>query len=386
VYGIGGELIAEYDDVSGELKKEYIYGASRLVATIEPVTGTRYVTADTLGTPRVVTTNVGEVVSRHDYQPFGEELFEGMGGRTQAQGYSNEADTLRQKFTGKERDNETGLDYFLARYYSSMLGRFTSPDEFTGGPDELFNFADDASDNPTFYADLTNPQALNKYQYCLNNPLRYIDPDGHQQQDETWYDKLMQFLGQLWKSTGRGQGMEYGANSEESSRKRESAGPLDMDYGTVARGSWETVGKGLDTYGEVLATLDPTGIASGAKGVLEGDSGRVITALAGSVIHIGGTSLTMREAKSLVGGWAKDPVKNKISVSILYHYKEHGAEVGAKSVVQYLRKAQAFARNLKGVKPTPVAGKTPGVMRYRKAGKYIDLNSKGKIVSFGKIR
>jgi hypothetical protein len=36
-----------------------------------------------------------------------------------------------------------------------------------------------ASANPTFYADLTNPQSLNKYQYCYNNPLRYTDPDGH---------------------------------------------------------------------------------------------------------------------------------------------------------------------------------------------------------------
>jgi RHS repeat-associated protein len=79
----------------------------------------------------------------------------------------------------KERDNETGLDYFLARYYSSAQGRFISPDEFTGGPDELFVFADAASANPTFYADLTNPQSLNKYQYTYNNPLRYTDPDGH---------------------------------------------------------------------------------------------------------------------------------------------------------------------------------------------------------------
>lgn len=42
--------------------------------------------------------------------------------------------------TLKERDNETGLDYFLARYYSSTQGRFTSPDEFSGGPDELYRF------------------------------------------------------------------------------------------------------------------------------------------------------------------------------------------------------------------------------------------------------
>ena len=81
--------------------------------------------------------------------------------------------------TSKERDIDTGLDYLLARYYSSTQGRFISPDEFTGGPDELFYFADDASENPTFYADLRKPQSLNKYQYSYNNPLRWVDPDGH---------------------------------------------------------------------------------------------------------------------------------------------------------------------------------------------------------------
>src|SRR5713226_4416638 len=60
--------------------------------------------------------------------------------------------------TRKERDNETGLDYFGARYYSSVQGRFTSVD--IAGPD------------------LINPQSLNKYAYTLNNPLRYVDPKG----------------------------------------------------------------------------------------------------------------------------------------------------------------------------------------------------------------
>src|SRR5205814_6009425 len=117
-------------------------------------------------------------VSRHDYLPFGEELFAGTGGRTQAQGYSA-SDGVRQHFTDKERDAETGLDYFLARYYSSTQGRFTSPDEFRGGPRELFMEVD--PHDPLFYADILNPQSLNKYQYCLSNPLRYVDPDGHQE-------------------------------------------------------------------------------------------------------------------------------------------------------------------------------------------------------------
>lgn len=54
------------------------------------------------------------------------------------------------------------------------------PDEFTGGPEELYDFVDDASENPTFYADPSNPQSLNKYQYSYNSPLRYVDPDGHE--------------------------------------------------------------------------------------------------------------------------------------------------------------------------------------------------------------
>ena len=69
--------------------------------------------------------------SRHDYLPFGEEIFAGTGGRATTQGYPtspNSSDGVRQKFTLKERDNETGLDFFRTRYYSSVQGRFTSYD------------------------------------------------------------------------------------------------------------------------------------------------------------------------------------------------------------------------------------------------------------------
>jgi RHS repeat-associated protein len=140
-----------------------------------------WLVSDQLGTPRMIFDESGSLngVSRHDYLPFGEELFAGTGGRTTAQGDS-QSDGVRQHFTSKERDNETGLDFFEARYYSSTQGRFTSPDEFSGGPDEYYEFHELASENPTFYADLTDPQSLNKYQYCYNNPLLYIDPDGHQ--------------------------------------------------------------------------------------------------------------------------------------------------------------------------------------------------------------
>lgn len=100
-------------------------------------------------------------VSRHDYLPFGEELFALTGGRTTALGYTN-SDGARQRFTLKERDIETGLDYFLARYYSSTQGRFTSPDPLSAP----------ACAHPNV------PQSWNLYTYVLNNPLKLVDPDG----------------------------------------------------------------------------------------------------------------------------------------------------------------------------------------------------------------
>ena len=97
--------------------------------------------------------------------------------RSAANGYGVVTKT-KQKFTSKQRDDETGLDFFEARHYSSTQGRFTTPDEFAGGPTELFVAV--AAHNPTFYAELAEPQSLNKYTYCLNNPYKFVDPDGHQ--------------------------------------------------------------------------------------------------------------------------------------------------------------------------------------------------------------
>jgi RHS repeat-associated protein len=101
------------------------------------------------------------VTSRHDYAPFGEELMSSSNpARSTANGFAGEESGVRQEFTGKERDGETGLDYFGARYFSGAMGRFTSPDE------------------PLVDQDVSNPQSWNLYSYVRNNPLRSIDPSG----------------------------------------------------------------------------------------------------------------------------------------------------------------------------------------------------------------
>ena len=64
-------------------------------------------------------------------------------------------------FTGKERDAESGNDYFGARYYASSMGRFMSPDPVVITTERLMN-----------------PQQPNLYAYVANNPLRFIDPTG----------------------------------------------------------------------------------------------------------------------------------------------------------------------------------------------------------------
>ncbi len=115
-------------------------------------------TPDHLGTPRAISDASG-AVSRHDYKPFGEEIGE-ADNRTAALGYGT-ADGVRQKFTSKERDSESGLDYFGARYFASGHGRFTSPD-------------------PVLMRDarLVDPQRINLYAHTRNSPLRYVDPSG----------------------------------------------------------------------------------------------------------------------------------------------------------------------------------------------------------------
>ncbi|MDA8078294.1 MAG: RHS repeat-associated core domain-containing protein [Nitrospiraceae bacterium] len=106
--------------------------------------------------------SIGNVVWRADYKPFGQE-----------QSISGSLEN-NEKFVGKEKDKETGLYYFGARYMYDKAGRFISPDPV--GPVDPWT-------GKINQKVIHNPQMLNPYAYAVNNPYRYVDPDGR----DVWF-------------------------------------------------------------------------------------------------------------------------------------------------------------------------------------------------------
>jgi RHS repeat-associated protein len=147
-------VVAE-SDLLGNLQAEYVFfGGERVARKDFPSNTVSYYFSDHLKTASVITDAAGNIKSESDYYPWGGEL----------QFLAN--DSNHYKFTGKERDSETGLDYFGARHYSNGLGRFITPD-----------WAAKATAVP--YAEFNDPQTLNLYGYVRNLPTTRFDADGH---------------------------------------------------------------------------------------------------------------------------------------------------------------------------------------------------------------
>jgi RHS repeat-associated protein len=223
VYDAFGQLAAEYGGTSS-------------------LTGTRYLTADPLGSTRLVTDAAGGSQQCSDYFPFGEELAAGTGSRPACY---NGAIEPTQKFTGKERDGETGLDYFGARYMSAAQGRFTTPDPLMAS------------------AKASNPQTWNRYAYALNNPLKFVDPDGLEVPDSCVKDQnctIVIKLNVVYDQTmNRGRGP---TQQQRTKFEKEQLAKAQKDYGTsnIKLDAAYTPGRydvGKDGQTPVLTGLNP---------------------------------------------------------------------------------------------------------------------------------
>lgn len=155
-YDLSGHVIATYGGGCGATcwNTGFVYLNGQIVAQYWG--GTYFVHGDHLGSTRLLTGYpTPSVVECDDYYPFGELI--SCGGTS----------ITTHKFTGKERDSESNLDNFGARYDSSAMGRFMSPD-WSAKPQSV----------P--YATFSNPQSLNLYSYVQNNPITTADRDGHE--------------------------------------------------------------------------------------------------------------------------------------------------------------------------------------------------------------
>ncbi|MDW7979904.1 MAG: RHS repeat-associated core domain-containing protein, partial [Verrucomicrobiales bacterium] len=95
----------------------------------------------------------GNRIQHYEYTAFGRTRYT----------FSSSAFPVSRRYTSQVLDEDTGLYYYNFRYYDPVLGRFIQPDDII--------------------SDLGNPQSYNRYSYVLNDPLRYTDPDGHQEED-----------------------------------------------------------------------------------------------------------------------------------------------------------------------------------------------------------
>lgn len=164
----GGEELTMFGGANGATwQRTNVYAGGRLLATYD-TTGLHFHLTDPLGTRRMQlsgnlasgsspTSTLGQPETDIQSLPFGDQL----NSYPDQYAPASADDSTPLHFTGKERDTESGNDYFGARYYASSMGRFMSPD--------------DGSDQ-----DPSDPQSWNLYGYVRNNPLSNTDPDGRE--------------------------------------------------------------------------------------------------------------------------------------------------------------------------------------------------------------
>ena len=171
-----------------ERESKHIYlGSERLVTRTNgagsdghmstATANTYYYHSDHLGSAQLITNSEGREYERIEYTPYGEYWIEKR---------APENKTLPFKFTGKERDEETGLYYYGARYLDPRTSRWLSADPALGEYIPMAPVNDEAkkhNQNLPGMGGIYNTVNFHLYHYAGNNPVKYTDPDGEKIRD-----------------------------------------------------------------------------------------------------------------------------------------------------------------------------------------------------------
>src|SRR3989344_3699334 len=232
----------------GTKNVKHIYAGTQLIATLENAT-LQYIHTDHLTGSNVATNSSGTMIQLLDYQPYGALRIDWKSGTYDEQ----------RKFSNHEFDRDPTLTYGNARYYNQGIGRWISQDMVASHqPEKVLQY----------------PQQLNTYSYTSNNPLKYIDPTGHEQLSPTF---LSGFNNAYYTNYA------FGLGIVESNNTSYQLGQTIGDAVSVTQGAMEIAGGAiLSSGGFALATTGagaPVGaVAMGAGAALVGHG----SALAGS--------------------------------------------------------------------------------------------------------
>jgi len=302
------------------------------LAQTGPAGTVRYYHVDAVGSIRAVTDAQGNVVARHDYFPFGEDP-------------AGATDPAPLRFAGHERDSESFMDYFGARYYASRTGRFTTVDPgHVGG-------------------NVFDPQSWNAYAYARNNPLRFIDPTGT--------DYFVNVDG----------GQSFWASDAEFERLRGNPGAgISLLGGLVLAG-----GRIVGTY-EYYAPFDRILVDAGRRAepgvnaaLMLGAAQTTILAGAASVAGLGGTLTTVNLTGAAQAAALTLPPGGKLAQMIA----RSGGEFAGKPL-EFLSQARDFvvtaARQGTHVFANWIGGN--GATIYRVGNDYLVVARDGRILSY----
>ncbi len=162
--GVVTTYVGSLYEETASRKTSYVFLGDTRVASISNGQ-TLYYHTDHLGSANVLTDSSGVKKELMEYEPYGQF--------SRHEKYGSSEEVAWFYFTGKKLDEESGLFFYGARYYDPSLGRFLTPDTIVQRP--------------------SNPQTFNRYTYCNNNPINFVDSDGY-----SWFSKLFKAVGQFF--------------------------------------------------------------------------------------------------------------------------------------------------------------------------------------------